>query len=141
MSGRSECVTPRKVPVEKSNTRTWYDGSLSAKPGVPGSGGKPSPGMKHSVRVGNRCACSQAHPAAISWAGVTPPADAEPAVASVMPPASAAATAAAAIRDLTLTRGIFMIALLPSFHSGCAGQVEVAADPPRLLPGAAELLV
>ncbi len=62
-------------------------------------------------------------------------------MASVMPPASAAATAAAAIRDLTLTRGIFMIALLPSFHSGCAGQVEVAGDPRRLLPSAGELLV
>jgi hypothetical protein len=52
----------------------------------------------------------QVHPAAASWAGVTPSAEAGPAVASVAPPASAAASAAAAIRDLTLILGIFMIA-------------------------------
>jgi hypothetical protein len=51
----------------------------------------------------------QVHPADVSCAGVTPPADAGAAVASVAPPASAAATAAA-IRVLTLIRGIFMIA-------------------------------
>jgi hypothetical protein len=34
-------------------------------------------------------------------------------VASVAPPASAAASAVAAIRDLTLIRGIFMIAFSP----------------------------
>jgi len=50
----------------------------------------------------------QVHPAAVSWAGVTPSADAGPAVANAAPPASAAATAAAAIRALTFIRGIFM---------------------------------
>src|SRR5215831_13068222 len=43
-------------------------------------------------------------------------ADAGPAAASVAPPASAAATVAAAIRDLTLIRGSFMIALAPSLR-------------------------
>jgi hypothetical protein len=52
----------------------------------------------------------QVHPAAVSWAGVTLPADAGAAVASIVPPASAAASAAAAIRDVTLIRGIVMIA-------------------------------
>jgi hypothetical protein len=43
-------------------------------------------------------------------------AEAGAAVASVAPPASAAATAAAAIRDLTLIRGSFMIALPSAGH-------------------------
>jgi len=77
----------------------------------------------------------QVHPAAISWAGVTPSAAAGPAVASVAPPASAAATAAAAIRVLTLIRGIFMIAfpclmLLPPEVPG-ADADRFAAGPRR----------
>ena len=45
-------------------------------------------------------------------------ADAGPAVASGAPPTRAAATAAAAIRDVTLIRVIFVIALLP-FGMAC----------------------
>src|SRR5215470_3388133 len=54
----------------------------------------------------------------VSWivTGTEMLAAAGPAAASVAPPASAAATAAAAIRDLALIRGIFMIALAPSFR-------------------------
>src|SRR6266704_5002969 len=119
MSGLSRCSVPRNAPVAKSNTRNSYDGALSAKPGVPGSGGRPTPGGAQSNSVGARCGWMQVHPAAASWAGVGPSADAGAAVASVVPPASVAASAAAAIRDLTLIRGIFMIAfpsliLLPS---------------------------
>src|SRR5262249_12719166 len=103
----------RNAPVANSNTRNSYDGFLSAKPGVPGSGGRPTPGGAQSNSVGARCGWMQVHPAAVSWAGVTPFAEAGAAVASVAPPASAATTAAAAIRDLTLIRGLFMIALSP----------------------------
>src|SRR5215470_8178827 len=54
----------------------------------------------------------------VSWivTGTEVLAAAGPAAASVAPPASAAATAAAAIRDLTLIRGSFMIALAPSLR-------------------------
>src|SRR5258708_6958910 len=114
MSGRSRCSGPRNALVATLNSRTSYAGSRSAKPGVPGSGGRPWPGLKQTSSAGNRCAWWQVHPAAVSWAGVTPSAEAGPAVASVAPPASAAATAAAAIRDLTLIRGLFMITLVPS---------------------------
>jgi hypothetical protein len=110
MSGLSKSSVPRNAPVANSNTKNSYDGRLSAKPGVPGSGGRPTPGGEQSNSAGNRRGWMQVHPAAVSWAGVTPPAEAGPAVARVAPPASAAATAAAAIRDLTPIHGIFMIA-------------------------------
>src|SRR6516165_4448032 len=142
MSGLSRCSVPRNAPVAKSNTRNSYDGALSAKPGVPGRGGRPLPGGAHSSSVGARCGWMQVHPALISWAGVTPSAEAGPATASVAPPASAAAAAAAAIRVLTLIRGIFMIAfpsvmLLPPpevpvtiadrFAAGPGGEVMAGA--------------
>src|SRR5215468_903956 len=121
MSGRSRCSVPRNAAVADSNTRSSYEGSLPANSGVPGSGGRPVPGGAQSNRAGNRRGWMQVHPAAVSWAGVTPSAAAGPAVARVAPPASAAATAAAAIRALALIRGIFMIALLPGGrHAGSA---------------------
>src|SRR6266567_982778 len=110
MSGLSRSSVPRNAPVANSNTRNSYDGALSAKPGVPGSGGRPVPGGAQSNKVGSRRGWMQVHPAAVSWAGVTPSAEAGLAVESVAPPASAAATVAAAIRALTLIRGLFMTA-------------------------------
>ena len=110
MSGLSKWSVPRNAPVADSNTKNSYDGSRLANPGVPGSGGRPTPGGAQSCSAGFRCGWMQVHPAAISWAGVPPSAAAGPAVASGAPPASAAATAAAAIRVLTLIRGIFTIA-------------------------------
>src|SRR6266700_8141423 len=119
MSGLSKCSVPRNAPAANSNTRNSYDGALPAKPGVPGSGGRPTPGGAQSNSAGNRRGWMQVHPAAVSWAGVTLSAEAGPAVASVAPPASAAATAAAAIRALALIRGLFMIAF-PLFDVAAA---------------------
>ena len=135
MSGLSKWSVPRNAPVANSNTKNSYDGSRLANPGVPGSGGRPTPGGAQSCSAGFRCGWMQVHPAAISWAGVTPSAAAGPAVASGAPPASAAATAAAAIRVLTLIRGIFMIAfpclmLLPPEVPG-ADADRFAAGPRR----------
>src|SRR3954452_24316600 len=96
MSGLSACWVPRNAPVAKSKTRFSYDGSLSAKPGVPGSGGRPMPGGKQSISVGYRSGWMQVQPAAVSWAGVTLFADAGPAGARV--PAAATAARAATIR-------------------------------------------
>src|SRR5712691_7964015 len=86
MSGLSKCWVLRNAPVANSNTRNSYDGSLSAKPGVPGSGGRPTPGGAQSNSVGARCGWMQVHPAAVSWAGVMLSAEAGAAVASVAPP-------------------------------------------------------
>src|SRR5215469_6495868 len=80
MSGLSRCSVPRNAPVANSNTRNSYDGALSAKPGVPGSGGRPLPGGAQSNSVGNRRGWMQVHPAAVSWAGLTPSAFAGAAV-------------------------------------------------------------
>jgi hypothetical protein len=77
----------------------------------------------------------QVHPAVVSWAGVTPSAAAVAAVTSVAPPASAAASAAVAIRDLTLIRGIVMVAF-PFLISLPPPEVPVAdADWFALGPG------
>src|SRR5215472_9945296 len=117
MSDLSRCSVPRNAPVANSNTKNSYDGARLANPGVPGSGGRPLPGGAQSCSAGVECGWMQVHPAAMSWAGVTLSAAAGPAVASVAPPASAAA----AIRVLTLIRGIFMIALLLwGRHAGSA---------------------
>src|SRR6476469_4392040 len=94
MSGRSACWVPRNAPVAKSKTRFSYEGSLSAKPGVPGSGGRPTPGGKQSNSVGKRPGWMQVHPAAFNWPGVTPsalavveeaPAAASPTVKAISP--------------------------------------------------------
>src|SRR5215472_2188728 len=86
MSGLSRCSVPRNAPVANSKTRNSYDGALSAKPGVAGSGGRPTPGGAQSISAGLLCGWMQVHPAFISWAGVTPSAFAgtavEPAAAS-----------------------------------------------------------
>src|SRR5215470_17066423 len=133
MSGRSRCSVPRNAPVANSNTKNSYDGGRPAKPGVPGSGGRPLPGGAHSSSAGNRCGWMQVHPALISWAGVTLSAEAESAVASAAPPASRAATAAAASRALTLIRGFFMIAF-PSLMVLPAPEIPVA-DADRFAAG------
>ena len=74
-----------KMPVANSKTRTSYEGALSAKPGVPGSGGRPTPGGAHSISVGSIRGWMQVQPAADSWPGVTPSAFAGRAVAPAAP--------------------------------------------------------
>src|SRR6185437_14965386 len=48
------------------------DGALSSKPGVPGSGGRPTPGGAHSMSVGSSRGWIQLQPAADSWGGEMP---------------------------------------------------------------------
>src|SRR5437016_1717828 len=94
MSGLSRCWVPMKMPVANSKTRTSYEGALSAKPGVPGSGGRPTPGGAHSISVGSIRGWMQVQPAAESWPGVTPSALAGRAVAPAAPSAAVRATRA-----------------------------------------------
>src|SRR6476469_2551806 len=94
MSGLSRCWVPMKAPVAESKTRTWKAGALSSKPGVPGSGGRPTPGGTHSICVGNSSGWMQVQPAADSWGGVTPSALAGCVVAPATPSAAVRATSA-----------------------------------------------
>src|SRR5207245_7147415 len=69
------------APVANSKTRKSYDGALSAKPGVPGSGGRPTPGGAQSKSVGSRRGWMHVQPACVNCPGVKPSAFAGAAVA------------------------------------------------------------
>src|ERR1051325_5335345 len=111
MSGRSACWVPRNAPVPKSKTRFSYDGSLSANPGVPGSGGRPTPGGKQSNSVGNRPGWMQVHPAAVRWPGVTPSALAV--VAEAPAAASPTIKAISAVRPSHVVMVLLIVLLAP----------------------------
>jgi hypothetical protein len=53
-------------PVAEAKTKSSYDGPLSAKPGVPGSGGRPSPGGAQMSRVGSAMGTTQVQPALVN---------------------------------------------------------------------------
>src|SRR6266487_633695 len=72
MSGRRRCWTPMNSPVANEKTKSSYEGPLSAKPGVPGSGGRPRPGGAQINRVGSASGRTQVQPAFVSSFGVTP---------------------------------------------------------------------
>src|SRR5689334_16050778 len=101
MSGLSRCCVPMNAPVAVSKTRNSNDGALSAKPGVPGSGGRPMPGGVHSVSVGSSRGWMQVQPAADSWDGDTPCAFAVTVVAAAAPSAAIKTTSTVKWRFMT----------------------------------------
>src|SRR6476661_9685040 len=121
MSGLSRCSVPMKAPVAYPKTRNSKDGALLSKPGVPGSGGRPTPDGAHSMSVGSSRGWMQLQPAADSWPGVMPSAFAVTAAAPAAP--------SAAINAISTVRlQILMWSLMPSpFVSELSGEVAFPA--------------
>src|SRR5205809_5753338 len=121
MSGLSKCSVPMKAPVANSKTMNSYEGALSAKPGVPGSGGRPTPGGAQSNSAGFRRGWMQVQPAFTNCPGVTSCACVGEAVAPAMPSAAVRPTSAVQPRNR-----VTVLLMLPPFDSK-AVELTVAA--------------
>ena len=113
--------SPEVGCIANSKTANSYDGALSTKPGVPGSGGRPTPGGAQSNSVGSRRGWMQVQPAFANCPGVTSCACVGEAVAPAMPSAAVRPTSAVQPRNR-----VTVLLMLPPFDSK-AVELTVAA--------------
>src|SRR3954449_11414201 len=91
------CVAPSRSPVVRSKVRKLY----AVGPfGSAGTAGRPSPGLPHTIRLGNGGGVKHVHPALVNRSAVTPPSAATGATSTT------AAASAAITNNGNRTNGI-----------------------------------